>query len=368
MAGIRKRVWTNKSGKHTCYEINCVINGQQVRKSGYKTKEAAQNELNKVTKEVSTNIKLKELCQAYINEHSLLHCKESTKKLYEGYVNNNLIDLNPKKAKEITKRNLDLLVLEYKKQGLSNKSINNIIGFLRSVFKYGIENKWISNNPAMSIKKLPKITREIKYLTSEQMRDFESVIQTFPIERYVPLLVDLYTGMRISELLALEWSDIDTVHNTITVNKQYYKGSLSTTKTYKSTRKISVPDFIIEKLFELKASQKVSSKIVFCGDTGHYINQGKFVSHWFKKAIEAIGLDDYNFHCLRHTYATYLLSNGVPLKFVQEQLGHSTPQTTLNVYNHVMPNVNFEAMKLLKNLQIEHKLNTIENLEAKSQQ
>lgn len=365
MAGIRRRTWINKSGRHTCYEITCVINGQQVRKSGYATKQAAQEDLSRITKEVSTDIKLKELCRAYINEHSLLHCKESTKKLYEGYVNNNLTELNLKKAKDINKRNLDLLVLEYKKQGLSNKSINNIIGFLRSVYKYGIENKWISENPAMSIKKLPKITREIKYLTSEQMREFEGIIQTFPIERYVPLLVDLYSGMRISELLALEWSDIDTVHNTITVNKQYYKGHLSTTKTYKSTRKISVPDFIIQKLFELKASQKVSSKIVFCGETGSYINQGKFVAHWFKKAMDKMGLD-YNFHCLRHTYATYLLSNGVPLKFVQEQLGHSTPQTTLNVYNHVMPNVNFEAMNLLKNLQIEHKLNTIENNKAQT--
>lgn len=76
--------------------------------------------------------------------------------------------------------------------------------------------------------------------------------------------------------------------------------------------------------------------------------------------MEAIGLD-YNFHCLRHTYATYLLSNGVPLKFVQEQLGHSTPQTTLNVYNHVMPNVNFEAMNLLKNLQYEQNMSIIFN-------
>lgn len=365
MAGIRKRTWTNKSGKHHCYEITCVINGQQVRKSGYTSKLKAQEDLERVTKEVSTNIKLIELCKAYIEEHSKLHCKASTKKLYEGYVNNNLVDLNYKKAKEITRRNLDLQVLKYKTDGLSNKSINNIIGFLRSVYKYGIENKWISNNPAKEVKKLPKITREIKYLTAEQMCQFEQVIQTFPIERYVPLLVDLYSGLRISELLAIEWADIDSEHNTITVNKQYYKGHLSSTKTYKSTRKVSVPDFIIEKLQELKTSQKVSSRIVFCGDTGNYINQGKFVAHWFKKAMEAIGLD-YNFHCLRHTYATYLLSNGVPLKFVQEQLGHSTPQTTLNVYNHVMPNVNFEAMNLLKNLRIEHKLSTAETNKAQT--
>jgi len=364
MAGIRKRVWENKSGKHFCYEINCVINGVQVRKSGYKTKQDAQADLDEVTKEVSTNIKLGELCKCYINEHCKLHCKESTILLYEGYIKNNLNNLKLKKAKEITKRDLDLLILELKRENLSNKSINNIIGYLRSVFAYGIINKWIYINPAKQVKKLPKITREIKYLTSQEMKEFIEVIKTFPINKYVPLLLALYSGMRISELLAIEWQDIDPIKCTITINKQFYKGRLSTTKTYQSTRKITIPDFVIEKLQELKACQKVLSKIVFCSDSGGYISQDKFVLHWFKKAMKQIGLDTYNFHCLRHTYATYLLSNGVPLKFVQEQLGHSTPQTTLNVYNHVMPNVNFEAMNLLKNLEIEHKLNTVENKNA----
>jgi len=366
MAGIRKRCWENKSGKHFCYEINCVINGVQVRRSGFKTKQDAQDKLDEVTKEISTNIRLNELCNCYNNEHCKLHCKDSTITLYEGY-SKNLKEIINKKAKEITKRDLDLLILNWKQEDLSNKSINNIIGYLRSVFAYGITNKWVSNNPAKEVKKLPKITREIKYLTSDEMKEFLDVIKTFPINKYLPLLVDLYSGMRISELLAIEWSDIDTENCTISVNKQYYKGRLSTTKTYKSTRKITVPDFIIEKLQELKSSQKVLSKIVFCSDSGGYISQDKFVLHWFKKAMRLIGKDDYNFHCLRHTYATYLLSNGVPLKFVQEQLGHSTPQTTLNVYNHIMPNVNFEAMNLLKKIQIEHKLNIVDFSNAETQ-
>lgn len=357
MSGIRKRTWYNKSGKHTCYEITCVINGKQIRKSGYATKQAAQDDLDKVTKEVSTGIKLIELCKRYNEEHCKLHCKDSTINLYNGYLKL-IADILYKKAKDVSKRDIDLLILKWKRDNLSNKTINNIIGYMRSVFGYGISNKWIYTNPAKDVKKLPKITREIKYLTSDEMKEFINVISEFPLSKQMPLLLDLYSGMRISELLAIEWSDIDTKHNTITINKQYYKGNLSTTKTYKSTRKVSIPDFIIEKLMQLKASQKVSSKIVFCSDTGGYISQDKFVVHWFKKAMKRIGLDDYNFHCLRHTYATYLLSNGVPLKFVQEQLGHSTAQTTLNVYNHIMPNVNFEAMNLLKNLEIEHKLNT----------
>lgn len=366
MAGIRKRSWFNKSGKHTCYEINCVINGQQVRKSGYETKQAAQDDLAKVTKEISTDIKLKELCSMYINEHSLLYCKESTKKLYEGYVNNNLGNLVYKKAKDVTKRDLDLLIMTLMSNGLSNKTINDIIGFLRSVYKNGIKNKLLSSNPALEVNKLPKGGALPKFFDIAQMKEFEQIIQTFPFERYAALIVDLYTGMRISELIAFEWSDVGIQQCYIDVNKQYYKGRLTTTKNSKS-RRIFVPQFIIDLLLQLKRYQKVSSKIVLCGSTGGYINSNKLVANWFKKAVKQMGLEDYNFHCLRHTYAAYLLSKGVPLKFVQEQLGHSTPQTTLNIYDHVMKNVNFEAMNLLKNLHIEHKLNTVDFENAENQ-
>ena len=259
-----------------------------------------------------------------------------------------------------------MLVLQLKREGLSNKSINNVISFLRSVFKDGIKSKKISYNPAKDVDTLPKNSQQAKFFTPTEMQEFERIIETFPIERYVPLLVDLYSGMRISELIAVDWGDIGVTQCYIDVNKQYYKGKLTTTKTGKS-RRIFIPRFVIDKILELKQHQKVSSKIVFCGETGSYLNQGKFVKNWFKKAVKKMGLENYNFHCLRHTYAAYLLSQGVPIKFVQEQLGHSTPQTTLNIYNHVMPNVSLEAMNILKNLHIEHDLNTVGDATAEMQ-
>ena len=367
MAGIRRRTWVNKSGKHSCYEITCVINGQQVRKSGYATKQAAQEDLNKVTKEVSTDIKLKELCEHYINEHCQLRCKESTINLYESYTKNNLGDIKYKKAKDITKRDIDLLVLDWKRKCHSNKGINDRIGFLRSIFKYGISNKWIHNNPANDVEKLPKVSPDLMFFDIDEMQDFERIIENFPFDKYVMLMTDMYGGFRISELIAIEWADIDFRNNIINVNKQFYKGRLSSPKTYTSTRKVMMPDFIMDLLKELKHWQKVSSKIVFCSSTGGYISQDKFIKIWFKKAVKAMNKADMNFHGLRHTYAAYLLSQGVSLKFVQEQLGHSTPQTTLNIYDHVMKSVNFEAMNLLKNIHIEHKLSVMDFSISESQ-
>ena len=73
-------------------------------------------------------------------------------------------------------------------------------------------------------------------------------------------------------------------------------------------------------------------------------------------------IEKLRFHDLRHSYATYLLSNGVPVKYVQEQLGHSTARMTLDTYASVMPSVKFEALNLLENIhkksKIEHKLST----------
>lgn len=357
MAGIRKREWITAKGiKKVCYEITYCVNGKLCRKSGFKTKIEAQEALPQITKVFSNNILVKELARAYIDEHCTLHCKDGTIKLYNAYLKNNLKTLQRHKAKVVSKRMIDLLILEWKEKGLSNKTMNNILGFMYSFFQYGVKNKWISENPIIYVNKLPKTSKVIKFLTEKEIQEFISVIKQFPIERYAPLLTALYTGMRISELIALEWSDIDLENCTILVNKQFYRGKLTTTKTLSSIRRVSVPDIVIETLLQLRKQAKVLSPIVFCGNTGQYINTTKFVENWFKKAVRAIGKPDFNFHALRHTYATLLLSKSVSLKFVQEQLGHSTAQTTLNVYSHVLPSVNKKAMNILNSLKLEHDL------------
>ena len=357
MAGIRKREWTTAKGvKKVCYEVTYCVNGKLCRKSGFKTKIEAQEALPQITKVFSNNILVEELARAYIDEHCLIHCKEGTIKLYNAYLKNNLATLQRHKAKVVSKRMVDLLILEWKEKGLSNKTMNNILGFMYSFFQYGVKNKWIGENPIIYVNKLPKTSKVIKFLTEKEIQEFINVIRQFPIERYAPILTALYTGMRISELIALEWSDIDLENCTILVNKQFYRGKLTSTKTLTSIRRVSVPDIVIETLLQLRKQTKVLSPIVFCGATGKYLNTNKLVANWFKKAVKAIGKPDFNFHALRHTYATLLLSKSVSLKFVQEQLGHSTAQTTLNVYSHVLPSVNKKAMNILNNLKLEHDL------------
>lgn len=358
MAGIRERKYTSKGKIKSYYEISWYKDGKQYKKGGFASKIDAQTKLREVTEDYSTDITLFELCSCYIKEHCQIRCKSSTVTLYKGYLNNNLCPLHRNKAKDLNKRDFDLLILDLKREGISNKTINDIIGFLRSCYNFGIENEWLMRNVAKSVKKLPIQKRDIKFMTESEMWEFQEIIKEFPQSRYLALLTALHTGMRISELLALEWEDINFKKRLISVNKQYYKGNLSTPKTYTSIRNIDVPEFLLEEFKNYHSSSKILSKIVFCSATGGYISQDKFVNNWFKKAMKKMGLNNFNFHALRHTHATYLLSNGVSLKYVSERLGHSTPQTTLNVYNHVLPNVNDKAMNLLENLKKEHFKNT----------
>lgn len=365
MAGIRKREWLNKNGtKRFCYEITYYINGKQYRKSGYKTKLDAQADLQAVTNTVSSDITFYNLVKEYIKSREY-RCKDSTIERYERYLKCNLKPLHSIKARQVTKRDIDRVMLLLIQNGMANKTINCILLFLRSVYNYAQINKWVVDNPAKLVDTLPKVKTDKQSLTEAEIKEFLSFIDKYPINKKTPLILALYSGIRIGELLAIEWSDIDFKNKTVHITKQVLNKVVTTPKTYNSNRFVSIPDIVIELLKRLKSESVVLSKIVFCNSAGGYIKRGEFIEHWFKKAMQHIGHPEYTFHCLRHTYATYLLSNNIPVKYVQEQLGHTSAQTTLNVYTHVLKSTNQQAINLLEKLKCEQNVSNAENLALK---
>lgn len=369
MASIRKRTWKNKSGTHICYEINYVIDGKQYRKSGYKSLIEAQLDLPNVIFDSSTDIKFGKLAQEYIARHCELNCKQSTISLYENYLKVNLKDFKQKIAKEIKKRDLENLVLNLKSKSLTNKTINDIVTFVQAVLNYGVEIEYLKENPVAKFKKLPQVKPTVHFLNEIQIKVFLKRAKEYSTMYYSFFATALFTGMRRGELLGLEWSDIDFKRGKISVNKQIYKGVKQSTKTNKE-RIIDISENLLEILKEYKRKNTTFSKLVFHNKSGgplHPYNMEQWYFHPLIRRCNEI-LDEENqikrlrFHDLRHTYATYLLSNGVPVKYVQEQLGHATARMTLDTYASVMPSVKFEALDLLKKLQknevIEHKLST----------
>lgn len=367
MAGIRRRTWKNKSGKHTSYEITWVSGGKQYRKSGYESLIDAQIDLANVITGDNSNIRFEALAENYLSKHCELNCKETTRILYRNYIKVHLSEFKKRVARNITKSDILNLILEIKNKGLTNKTINGITTFIIAVLNYSVEMDLLKGYQVPKIKKLVQIKPKINFLDEIQMKIF---LEEAEKDRFYEFFATaIYTGMRRGELLALEWSDIDFKNSRIKVNKQLYKGIAQPTKTNKE-RIIDIPSNLLEILKKHKQKCNILTKYVFHGLKGQPIHPYYMEEKHFHPIIEACNkkLDEENqiknfrFHDLRHTYATYLLSMSIPVKYVQKQLGHASAKMTLDVYADVMPSVKFGALDMLNNLQkneqIEHKLST----------
>jgi integrase len=366
MAGLRKKEWiTSKGVKKHSWEITYTLNGKPYRKSGFKTRQDAQNAMPKVTKQYDSNTLFHVLAEDFIERHCSLHCGEGTQDLYKSYIKVNINLIKYKKLKDIEKRDISDLILQWVKEGKANKTINNIMAFIGSVFKFGIEYSITSSNPCAGLKPLKKEDKEMNFLNEEEINLFIEKAIDSPF--FALFYTAIFTGMRRGELLAVEWSDINFNKMTIDINKQLYRKKIQPPKN-KSYRIIDMSPSLAEVLKEHKKKSSVLSKIVFCDQRGNYTHPYNMTKRYFKPILKAMAtdieksnpdncLDKIRFHDLRHTHASVLLSNGAPIKFVQERLGHSKCSMTVNVYNHITQKATDKSVIIIDSiLKNEHKM------------
>lgn len=159
------------------------------------------------------------------------------------------------------------------------------------------------------------------------------------------LLVAINTGMRRGELLGLRWCDVDLEERTLFIRQQVQTLSggtliIDTPKTAAGKRKISIPVKVYQKLKEAKAAlptiDEEEHDLVFLNRAGTPVRPEAIEKMW-KYLMSKSGLPYRNFHCLRHTHATLLLANGIPIIEVSRRLGHSSVTQTLDMYGHAIP-------------------------------
>ena len=182
-------------------------------------------------------------------------------------------------------------------------------------------------------------------------------------------ILALGTGLRLGEILALKWTDINFKNNYIDINKAIKstykidsKGNREfqiieqQPKTKNSVRTVPLNENLIELLQQHRKKQMIDrdsnieiyfdNNLVFSTPVGNYLNESN-VRKTFKKILKKCNLKELRFHDLRHTFATRLFENGVPPKTVQTILGHSDISTTLNIYTHVMKDTKDKAIDKL---------------------
>lgn len=235
------------------------------------------------------------------------------------------------------------------KPGLSPKMSKNIHGTLHKALDTAVRIGYIKANPAGRTD-LPRIDRqEVQPLEGEQIDAFLNAIKGSPSEPI--FFVAIYTGMRLSEILGLQWKCVDFKKGTIKIDKQLLikrgKGTERTFGTPKNgkTRTIKPAPAVMDKLNAVRLAQNEAKLkagavwgnelgLVFTDAIGNTIPHAT-VEHRFKRIVTSIDLPDRRFHDLRHTYATEAIRLGIPIKTISESLGHYSVAFTMDVYGHV---------------------------------
>jgi integrase len=176
---------------------------------------------------------------------------------------------------------------------------------------------------------------EIKPLDARQVNKLLDTVRDTQPGFYALYVLAVTTGMRSGEILGLQWRDVDLDAGMLQVRRTVFNGAVNTPKTTRSNRGIRLPKIAAEAL----RRQPRISEWVFSSKNGTSLSVHNLHNRSWNPLLRDAGLPHIRFHDLRHTCATLLLSKGVHPKLVQELLGHSSIEITLDTYSHVLPNM-----------------------------
>ncbi len=221
---------------------------------------------------------------------------------------------------------------------LSPKTINNCLTVLRRMLVVARKRGIISSVP--EVEWLKTTRPEFDFLDFEEGERLVKAAAPEPEWRAM-ILTALRTGMRMGELLALRWQDVDLIAGRITLRQNAVNGKIGTPKSGKP-REIALSE---EARLTLKGHRHLKGPLVFCDEGGRMLTKGE-LRHPLLRACKRAGLREIGWHVLRHTFASHLVMRGAPIVAVQDLMGHSTIQMTMR-YAHLAPHVTREAVQLL---------------------
>ncbi|SLM30607.1 Integrase family protein (fragment) [Desulfamplus magnetovallimortis] len=239
--------------------------------------------------------------------------------------------------------------------GLSASTVTHMKCCVAGVLNVAMDDEVLKVNPAHRLGKIFK-TRQVKddiepYSKDELVQLMEAFQEFFP-EHYPMALTLARTGMRIGEVVALQWKDIDFKKRHIHIQRTFSRDKLGTPKNGKD-RYVDMSNQLAKVLAQLKEVRKAEAeengwkrkpKWIFINKVGNTID----INHWrkrvFYKVIEKSGLKKIRIHDLRHTYASLLIQAGESLTYIRDQLGHHSISFTVDIYGHLTPGGNKAAV------------------------
>ena len=289
--------------------------------------------------------------------YSKPNVRPSTANYYHRSIEQHVIPrIGEIKLTQLTSRNIqkmykDLLengrireVQRKKNPGLSNATVRGIHMMMHNALDRAVKERLILRNPTEDCI-IPKIEKqEMKILHPE---DMSAYLKAAEQRNVLPMFyLELVSGVRKSELVALLWDDLDPERRTVSVSKQAAvrngEITVSRPKTETSVRRISIPQEAVELLIQEHEKHPDNPYMFPSPKTGEMYHPDSVVN-LHKKILNDAGLEHIRFHDLRHTFATMALQNGVDVKTVSAMLGHYDAGFTLRTYTHATRQAQDEA-------------------------
>jgi integrase len=329
------------------------------------TKAKAKEELRAIEDQVNKKmfvpnakvLSFSEVAREWI-EHKKLKLRVTTWEVCEGHLRNHFQDLDQLKINRITIATVEKFITDRQIRGMNINTLRKILGTLSQIMSYAVRHRYIDHNPVREAERpKPQTNMEegeseehqrINILTPHQITTFLEKIEE-PKYRTLFMLA-IFSGARQGELLGLKWSDVDWKNCQIHIQRTFNNARLFPPKTHSSKRKIDLGPKVMKGLKKWRlACPKNDLDLVFPNEAGNHINNKNMLRRYFRPTLKSAGCPFIRFHDLRHTYASLLMEQGENIKYIQTQLGHSSPTITLNIYAHLMKDRNPEDACRLEN-------------------
>lgn len=235
-------------------------------------------------------------------------------------------------------------------------TLRKILVTLNQIFNYAVRHKYLIINP-LSAAERPREDQnavqtksaadKMPILTPDQIKEFLAAVDNQKYKLLFQLAV--FSGCRQGELLALKWKDIDWTAGQINIRRTFNHQKFYPPKTKSSVRCVDVGPATMKELKLWKVACLPNDLgLVFPNEAGNPLNHNNVVNRYFNPALKKAKIPHVKFHALRHSYASIQLSQGRNIKYIQTQLGHSSPTVTLNVYAHLLKDRNQKAATALE--------------------
>jgi len=294
---------------------------------------------------------LKEFVQMDWEPVVLPTLKYATQTHYKYMLRGHLIPaFGERRLLDISREAIQAFLAAKLRDGFAWETVHHIRCALSKVLGTAEEWDYISDNPARKTR-LPRrdCNPERPVVTPQQVKCLVAALPE-PAKSIALLLV--LTGLRIGELLALRWKNVNLDNKVLRVTESVYEGHFDQPKTRRSVRAIPLGQEAVSTLFALRQDVSGPEQLIFATHSGRPLCRRNLLQRQLRPTCKELGLPTITWHALRHCHATLLDAVGAPLGTVQALLGHASPEVTRQIYLHAIPEEQRKAVEKVEKLLI----------------